>query len=83
MSFPILFLGWFLIVFAASWPVYMGCVLAVSVVAFLLARASGKSLAPKEHPLEFGPFAAWFVRAAWSFLLALGIALVSTADLRW
>jgi hypothetical protein len=64
MAFPILFLGWFLVAFAASWPVL---VYATSVA------DSGR----------VGPFDQVLRRAVWSAILALGIALLSTADLGW
>ena len=70
MSFPILFAGFFLVAWAVSWPIDIAVVAATRYV-------------------EGSPFATlkWYDhiwrRVLWSCVLALGTALISTADLGW
>lgn len=68
MSLPILFAGWFLLACAASWLIVY-----IAVVS------------PTRY-VEGSPMRAmWFLVGAlvWSFVVALGATMISTADLGW
>ena len=78
MSFASLFIGWFLLAWAVSWPVSIAGVYAWSTLALRSGVKADRDIKP-----AFGWYGHAFPRALWSVVFALGATLISTADLGW
>ena len=75
MNFLILFAGWFLVAWAVSWPINIAAWATLTIQSGV---KSESNITP-----AFGWYGDALPRALWSFVFALGAALIKTADLGW